>query len=318
MTHWQPGEQTVYPQQQQQWPPAQQPGWPPAQHAHAAPRPSRPPRPLPPAAVLVAFALGLVTAIALVVLLATGAVADLVRDTGLRSDDAAVIAALLGVLAVAGLLGGVVAALTGRGAGLLRSAGAGVAVLTLVLVAAAAVLGPQVGVATLLLGLLAVVAAGAVAAVASSRAVSAWSAAAERRSAEREIAALAHDRTTPLPARGAESLVLALFLVGAVVLGIAGSVAALAPAVAGAQVQEKEAAPEGSSSDAGPVPVGAGDDEFDGYLDDLAHRCADGDLSSCDDLYDESDLGGDYEDYGSTCGGRSGTDYYGECAIRFD
>ena len=48
-------------------------------------------------------------------------------------------------------------------------------------------------------------------------------------------------------------------------------------------------------------PVGLGDDE---ELNALAQACFDGDMASCDDLYNLSDFGSTYEDYGATCAGR--------------
>jgi hypothetical protein len=103
--------------------------------------------------------------------------------------------------------------------------------------------------------------------------------------------------------------------VGGVVLGTVGAVAALAPDIAGAEVQDETPA---ESAEAGPVPVDKGDFEFDASLDRLARECADGNLASCDALYRESDLYSEYEQYGSTCGARTDTAYTGECAARFD
>ena len=48
-------------------------------------------------------------------------------------------------------------------------------------------------------------------------------------------------------------------------------------------------------------PEGLGDDE---ELNALAQACYDGDMASCDDLYNLSDFGSAYEDYGATCAGR--------------
>ena len=51
-----------------------------------------------------------------------------------------------------------------------------------------------------------------------------------------------------------------------------------------------------------PVPPGVlGPDPV---LDAYAQQCFDGDLQSCDDLYTESPPLSDYEEYGTTCGGR--------------
>ena len=49
------------------------------------------------------------------------------------------------------------------------------------------------------------------------------------------------------------------------------------------------------------APTGLGDDPA---LDRLAVACHDGDMSSCDELYDTSDVGSAYETYGDTCAGR--------------
>jgi hypothetical protein len=51
-------------------------------------------------------------------------------------------------------------------------------------------------------------------------------------------------------------------------------------------------------------PDGLGDDPV---LDVLAQGCYLGDMQSCDDLFDESDAGSDYETYGDTCAGRQPT-----------
>lgn len=40
-------------------------------------------------------------------------------------------------------------------------------------------------------------------------------------------------------------------------------------------------------------------------LDDLYDRCADGDYQACDDLFNESPSGSEYEEFGDTCGGRN-------------
>ena len=49
------------------------------------------------------------------------------------------------------------------------------------------------------------------------------------------------------------------------------------------------------------APTGLGDDAA---LDRLAQQCSDGQMNPCDDLYDESFPGSDYEAYGDTCAGR--------------
>jgi hypothetical protein len=57
-------------------------------------------------------------------------------------------------------------------------------------------------------------------------------------------------------------------------------------------------------------PGDLGNDE---RFDRLADECFEGDPSSCDDLFRESDLGSDYEEYGSTCGGRTNDGQSGRC-----
>ena len=52
---------------------------------------------------------------------------------------------------------------------------------------------------------------------------------------------------------------------------------------------------------AGEPPEGLGGDPV---LDQYAQSCYDGDMAACDLLYDESEVGSDYETYGGTCGGR--------------
>ena len=48
-------------------------------------------------------------------------------------------------------------------------------------------------------------------------------------------------------------------------------------------------------------PDGLGDDP---QLDALAADCYDGDMGSCDDLYEEAPAGSEYRTYGDTCAGR--------------
>jgi len=60
-------------------------------------------------------------------------------------------------------------------------------------------------------------------------------------------------------------------------------------------------APVGSIPPAAQPPDGLGDDP---ELDALARSCHDGDMQACDDLYDDSDAGSEYETYGDTCAGR--------------
>lgn len=44
---------------------------------------------------------------------------------------------------------------------------------------------------------------------------------------------------------------------------------------------------------------------YDARMEELRTDCAAGDMAACDDLYDESNLGSDEEDFGWTCGGRT-------------
>jgi hypothetical protein len=53
----------------------------------------------------------------------------------------------------------------------------------------------------------------------------------------------------------------------------------------------------------------------DTALDFLWTECEDGNMSACDDLYLESPVGSDYEQFGATCGGRG--DSAGACASQF-
>jgi hypothetical protein len=55
----------------------------------------------------------------------------------------------------------------------------------------------------------------------------------------------------------------------------------------------------------GQVAESLGDDRD---LDELADECFEGDMGSCDTLYEDSPGGSDYEIYGVTCGGRLPTD----------
>ncbi|MCB1014592.1 MAG: hypothetical protein KDB10_05685 [Acidimicrobiales bacterium] len=55
----------------------------------------------------------------------------------------------------------------------------------------------------------------------------------------------------------------------------------------------------------------------DAELDVLAQECFGGDPGACDDLFLESDVGSDYEAYGSTCGGRLALGSDGGCESQF-
>ena len=57
----------------------------------------------------------------------------------------------------------------------------------------------------------------------------------------------------------------------------------------------------GDTPPASQEPDGLGDDP---QLDALAQDCYDGDMEACDDLYQESPVGSDYQTYGDTCAGR--------------
>jgi hypothetical protein len=56
--------------------------------------------------------------------------------------------------------------------------------------------------------------------------------------------------------------------------------------------------------------TGLGDDAA---LDRLAQECHDGDMSACDDLFDDSDLDSAYEEYGDTCAGRRPSGEWSYC-----
>ena len=60
-----------------------------------------------------------------------------------------------------------------------------------------------------------------------------------------------------------------------------------------------------------------GDLGNDARFDRLADECFEGDPSSCDDLFRESDIGSDYEKYGSTCGKRTDEGQTGGCAALY-
>ncbi|MGY1602657.1 hypothetical protein [Geodermatophilus sp. SYSU D00815] len=313
MSAWQPPDDA-----QPQWhagpPPAPWPA--PSAPPAAVPPPPAAPRPvwpLPPAAVWAAGALAVAGAVLLVVLLAVGSVTDVLAAANLAREDASVLGGLLGTLAAAGLLAGAASVLSGRGSGLLRAAGVAVAVLAVLAVVAAAIVQGRVDVPALVFGLVVTAVAAGAAGLTAAPSTAAWTAAAERRSAERAIGRLTGPRAVPLPARGAASLVASLVLVVGVVLAGVLTTSALAPDVAGAQ--EAAVVPVDGAA---PIPVARGDVEYEPALDQLARECAGGDLGSCDRLYLESDLFSEYEEYGSTCGGRTGTEYAGDCAERFD
>jgi len=73
-------------------------------------------------------------------------------------------------------------------------------------------------------------------------------------------------------------------------------------------------APRGEIPEPTEFPEGLGDDPM---LDELAVACFEGSMQACDDLYDESVPGSEYERYGDTCAGRQpeGTQQY--CVASF-
>jgi hypothetical protein len=79
--------------------------------------------------------------------------------------------------------------------------------------------------------------------------------------------------------------------------------------------QQAEEAQNEDSPDDIEVPDGEepGDLGNDERFDRLADECFEGDPSSCDDLFRESDLGSEYEEYGNTCGGRTDEGQNGGC-----
>jgi hypothetical protein len=92
----------------------------------------------------------------------------------------------------------------------------------------------------------------------------------------------------------------------AVVTAVAVVVVALAVALV-VGLRSDDGGGSGSGiPDATSDPDGLGDDP---ELDDYAEECHDGDMQSCDDLFNESPLGSAYELYGGSCAGRqSNTD----------
>lgn len=62
---------------------------------------------------------------------------------------------------------------------------------------------------------------------------------------------------------------------------------------------------EGDSSDTTDESAAEGTYGSDPDLDELYDRCEAGDYQACDDLYNESPTGSEYEEFGDTCGGRN-------------
>jgi hypothetical protein len=81
-----------------------------------------------------------------------------------------------------------------------------------------------------------------------------------------------------------------------------------------AEEAQNEDSPDDIEVPEGEEPGDLGDDE---RFDRLADECFEGDPSSCDDLFRESDLGSDYEEYGSTCGERTEEGQSGECTALY-
>jgi hypothetical protein len=79
--------------------------------------------------------------------------------------------------------------------------------------------------------------------------------------------------------------------------GGAGSATSAEPSSA----ETSSASPADGIPPATVVPDGLGDDPV---LDEYAQNCYDGDMRSCDTLYDQSEVGSTYEAYGGTCAGR--------------
>jgi hypothetical protein len=55
----------------------------------------------------------------------------------------------------------------------------------------------------------------------------------------------------------------------------------------------------------------------DVILNQLAEKCQAGDMAACDQLYDDSDVGSEYEVYGNSCGGRLSDDNVEYCVDVF-
>jgi len=123
------------------------------------------------------------------------------------------------------------------------------------------------------------------------------------------------------PRRSRNSTLIALLVAGVVVLAAVGvalylvlgrgvdgtditSSGRTAPNSAGTTTPTEEQAPGVALPDATRTPDGLGDDPV---LDVLAQACYRGDMQSCDDLFDESEAGSEYEAYGDTCAGRQPT-----------
>jgi hypothetical protein len=98
-------------------------------------------------------------------------------------------------------------------------------------------------------------------------------------------------------------LVVAVLGAGLVVLLRAGDATPEAATSSEFSRAAEGSAPAGERGMPGPAvtPDGLGDDP---YLDELAQGCYQGDMASCDDLYEQAELDSLYALYGGTCAGR--------------
>jgi hypothetical protein len=311
-----------------------------------APAPGTAALPAPPATLIVAAVLALVGVIAVVVAAVTGGAGDVLADSDWLATDADAVPALLAVPLVAALIGGVAAALAGRGGGLLLTAGIALAVVAGAVAVGSAVVdgfGEEavrfaLAVATALVGV--VIAVLAVLAPSTN-----WYRAGERRAAERVVSGVlsrpvaGRDHIAGRgPAWAIAAAVLALATVGAAAL-VAGGISEDGDGDAGGIFGSDSGYSSGPADPTSPfgsdpgspfgedvdtdvegarIPVDESDAEYDPYFDELAQGCRAGDLDACDDLYYATPVGSEYEDYGTTCGGRAGEEYYGTCAAEFD
>jgi hypothetical protein len=285
----------------------------------AAPPPAGPGVPVPPVTVVVATALAVMGVVGLVVA-SVADIEDLFSPLEWRDEDARIVIRVVTLAAGAGLVAGAVAAVARRGGGLLRAAGAGLAALALAVLVLE--LAQDADLTRTVSSALMAVVGSAIALLAGLRPSRGWYEVGERAAAERAIArALAPGaavRVDRIPGRGVGWALAAAVVGVAVVGGAALVVGQLAPPLATAE-QDRSWFGEGVLSDgAEEVPVDRSDYDWDPRLDRLAESCAEGSFRDCDDLYWQSDVDTDYENYGSTCGGRIATPQRGDCVTRFD
>lgn len=133
------------------------------------------------------------------------------------------------------------------------------------------------------------------------------------------------------PPRGTRNIVDARVVAGIVVLAAVAVALALvlghgddSTATAGpdrtATPRHQVAAPTDEPADAGELPDPAAPPDGlgnDPVLDALATDCYGGDMQSCDDLFDRSDVGSDYETYGDSCAGRQPVGTLVDCTETF-